>query len=311
MKPRFLQCSLLLVSLGLAGCVSSVTGVADGSPPAIGEPQVLGLIENDALNEASGLVDSRQQPGVLWAHNDSGDVPRLFAIGRQGNDLGTVTLTGVTARDWEDLALGPGPVDGTDYLYIGDFGDNQRLEDVHTIYRIAEPDVPGAGESTETAAVDLIYYRLPDERRDMEAFFVDPQTADIYFIAKGGSVSPVYRLPAPISVGDTLVAEALPAVELGRIVGFPAALQGATAADVSLDGGEALVKTYRAVYYWRRADTGLPWFGGPATQLPYEAEPQGEAITWAADGSGYFVVSEERGAEAQLTFYPRQGRASQ
>ena len=41
------------------------------------------------------------------------------------------------------------------------------------------------------------------------------------------------------------------------------------------------------------------------------SEPQGEAVCWAADGSGYFTLSEERNNRpAHLYFYPRLEKTS-
>ena len=41
-------------------------------------------IEFAAINEQSGLAKSQTYDDVLWVHNDSGDVPRLFALNSQG-----------------------------------------------------------------------------------------------------------------------------------------------------------------------------------------------------------------------------------
>ena len=43
---------------------------------------------------------------------------RIGISGRYGEDL-----QGADLRDWEDMALGPGPKQGQDYLYVGDIGD--------------------------------------------------------------------------------------------------------------------------------------------------------------------------------------------
>ena len=94
----------------------------DGAPltaAPFGGPVPMGVVQYDPLREASGLVASRSHPGVLWAHNDSGDDPRLYALTTSGRHLGVFTLDGAEARDWEDLAIGPGPEPGVDYLYAG------------------------------------------------------------------------------------------------------------------------------------------------------------------------------------------------
>lgn len=45
------------------------------------------------VQEASGLVSSRRNPGVLWTHNDSGQ-PLLYAFGTDGKLRGRVSVTG-------------------------------------------------------------------------------------------------------------------------------------------------------------------------------------------------------------------------
>ena len=41
-------------------------------------------------------------------------------------------------------------------------------------------------------------------------------------------------------------------------------------------------------------------------ELPYEREPQGEAITWAEDGKGFYTLSERvSGKKSYLYYYER------
>src|SRR4051812_18119291 len=78
-----------------------------------------GTIQNAAITEASGIVASRLNPGVLWTHNDSGHGPQIYPMTAGGADLGTYTISGASSTDWEDIAIGPGPVADAQYLYIG------------------------------------------------------------------------------------------------------------------------------------------------------------------------------------------------
>ncbi|MFY0575451.1 hypothetical protein ACN28S_14750 [Cystobacter fuscus] len=73
-----------------------------------GEPQAVGRVPL-VLAEMSGLAASVRHPGVLWAHNDSGNAFQVFAIDETGKPLATLTLTGVDPEDMdlEDIALGP------------------------------------------------------------------------------------------------------------------------------------------------------------------------------------------------------------
>jgi hypothetical protein len=102
----------LLVACTLNAAAGAMTGM------------VAGTINSAALTEVSGLAVCRNNPHVLWLHNDSGDRARIFAVNTAGRLPGIYTLPGVTAIDCEDIAIGPGPGKGTSYIYVGDIGDN-------------------------------------------------------------------------------------------------------------------------------------------------------------------------------------------
>ena len=78
----------------------------------------LGKIEYDGIDEASGIASSKNNPYLIWTHNDSGDLARIYGIGLDGSHLGILRIPGVLAIDWEDMCLGPGPKDNIDYIYI-------------------------------------------------------------------------------------------------------------------------------------------------------------------------------------------------
>jgi hypothetical protein len=81
-------------------------------------PFTAGRLPTSGLDETSGLVASQMNSGVLWTHNDSGDGPFIYALSAQAEVLCTVRVQNATNRDWEDIAHGPGPKPGTDYLYV-------------------------------------------------------------------------------------------------------------------------------------------------------------------------------------------------
>ena len=91
------------------------------------------------ITESSGLVASRLHAGVLWTHNDSGNPPVLYALGRNGSTVATIRVSGAANVDWEALA----PVAGTggrSLLAIGDIGDNSGVRSRIEIDLVAEPD---------------------------------------------------------------------------------------------------------------------------------------------------------------------------
>jgi hypothetical protein len=238
------------------------------------------------LNEISGVVAGRRNPGVLWVHNDSGDGPYLYAINPQGELLATATVTGAQARDWEDIAAGPGPQVGVTYLYVGDIGDNAAQYPSITIYRVKEPQVDPNGRQQQvrtepSEAISLIY---PDGARDAETLLVDPLTRDLYVISKRDLFSRVYRAAYPQSTSQT--------TQLELVCLLPWGL--ATGGDVSPDGTRVLVRSMAWGSLWNR-DPGQPlWqaFRGKAWTLPLAAEPQGEAIGFDVAGKGYYTISE-------------------
>src|SRR5262249_23702109 len=98
-------------------------------------------LENQSINESSGIAASRHNAGIFWTHNDSDDGPLIYAFDRQGKHRGVWRVKGAKAIDWEDMAIGPGPRQGRSYLYLGDIGDNSRRRNQITVYRVAEPQV--------------------------------------------------------------------------------------------------------------------------------------------------------------------------
>ncbi len=300
-SPAFSVRRSLRRCIAASAALLLLASCAQAQPPGFGERIDMGPVENDLVNEASGLAAGRRNPGVLWTHNDSGDTTRIFAVGTDGRDLGEFYLAGASARDWEEIAVGPGPQEGVSYIYVGEIGDNNAAYDTKRIYRVPEPQVDSGAEPTTQRldGVETITYRYPDGPRDAEAMFVDPATRDIYIVSKREASVRVYRAPWPQSLTETITLEQV------------ATLDGLTminGGDISADGKEVLLKNYTNIFYWRRADgKGVgEMFAAPPDTVPYVVEPQGEAVAWAADGSGYFTVSEEpQNIPARLYFYPR------
>jgi hypothetical protein len=269
--------------------------------PQFGDRIDMGLIQSDDLVEASGIVESRNNPHVLWAHNDRNNQNRLFAFNTRGEHLGTFWIDGVENRDWEDLTIGPGPEDGVEYLYIADIGDNSSVYDIKYIYRIPEPVVDFNQDPVETSlsGVDTIAFQYPDRLQDAETMMLDPLTKDIYVVSKREFEDiRVYRAPYPQSTTETITLEHVATLVLWQVVG----------GDISPSGLEILLKTYTTMYYWSRTPEQNMWqaFDNDPVILPYVQEMQGEAVCWASDGMGYFTLSEENlGIPVHLFFYPR------
>jgi hypothetical protein len=227
------------------------------------------------IGEVSGIADSKSNPGRLWAHEDSGNPPQLYLIKHDGQVEKRIYIKDVTNRDWEDMALA-----GSD-IYIGEIGDNARAYGEYSIYRFPEP----------AASVDTVYgavqfkFRYNDGPHDAEAFVVDPLTRDIYIITKSDQPSAIYKLTFPYSSSSVNTAVPAGAVNYTGVVG----------AGLSPDGKEIIVKTYTALYHYKRAsnETISAALQKTATRLPYVPEAQGESVGFALDNTGFFTLSEK------------------
>lgn len=307
--PRVLTTALLsLVSLSFS-CASFAR--SDAFTPG----RTMGVVRSDSLSELSGIAASRRNPGVLWVHNDSGEAPRVYAINETGELLGVCNIRGADERDWEDIAVGPGPDPSRSYLYIGDIGDNAAKYPEIIVYRVPEPKVDAATPFTPITIgpADAVRLTYPDGPRDAETLIVDPLTRDIYVISKREMVPKVYRAIYPQSLNQQTKLEQVATLPFGL---FP------TGGDVSPDGRRVIVRGMFGAALWdrpwggdkargARAEGSVPpphvpqatsppadpvplWhaFSGKAKAVPLAREPQGEAICFDRRGEGYFTISE-------------------
>lgn len=238
------------------------------------------------LREASGIAVSRTQPGVLWAHNDSGDKAVLYAIDEKGTLLAKASLDGVDAVDWEDIAAGPCPDEAAvACIYVADTGNNNRNRDVLTVFVLAEPSITGADPAQPIAVKPRSFrFRYPVEPDDTEALAVLP-TGDVTIVTKG-------RLPTisffgfskadvarAVSTGEVLTATAegntsiSPNQGLGRWV---------TSAAVAPDGTTLAVRTYSEIFFYsvERTAQGVRWRDLQKPCFLGDLEPQGESIDY-------------------------------
>lgn len=248
------------------------------------------------INEVSGVVDSRSMPGNLWIGQDSGNPSNLDLLGHDGKLKGRVTIPNATNRDWEDLTSGPGPQAGTNYLYIGDIGDNNAEHQINYVYRLPEPTTMNGTVS----GVERITFKYPDGPRDAECLILDPKTKDLWIVSKREAKVHLYQLPYPQSTTDVITATAFGELPLTFVTG----------GGISSDGNEILLRTYTGVYYFSRS-SGQPFADAlqrqTAMTLPYRLEPQGEAVCFDAANKGYFTLSElATAASVNLYRYTKQ-----
>lgn len=240
-------------------------------------------LDDTRVNESSGLAPSRSVPGTYYTHNDSGDSARFFRF-QSGNVTNVIRLHGAGAFDWEDMESAR--VDGRDYLYIGDIGDNAAVRPYVTIYRCEEPG-SGVNDVPTYERYDVTY---PNGARDAEGLIVDPGTGDIYIVSKQGASQPshVYRIPKPQSPG-AYVAQHLGTIVLPVSQGKSTRVTGASAAP---DGKWVVVRTLHEAFEYAVPPTFSVWVSVPPNKIALRTEQQGEAICYSLDGRTILTSSE-------------------
>lgn len=268
---------------------------------------VLGPVENAALDEASGLVASRRHRGVIWSHNDGGEMPGLFAIAPDGGDLGFHLLGLDDVDDVEDIAIvdGRGSNDGDDIL-LADIGDNGVTRPSIRVYRFAEPDPSVVSPISDVETLEFVY---PDRPHNAETLLVDQANDRIVIVTKEqrvvdgvppelGPTAPslVFEGPlgghgsdpivlSPAGVLDTpaletrTVADASTLISLLGFGGIP------TGGDVSPDGTLIALRTYETIWLFPRlAERSVAEsLASDPCQVRVAPESQGEAVAFFGD----------------------------
>ena len=235
-------------------------------------------IDTDLLPETSGVVYSRTVDGRMYAHNDSGNLPRLFGIGA-GSTVDAVWTVGTALLDWEDIAVAGST------LYFADTGDNLHIRP--TVRLIASPEPDGNGATLD----DLKFwsFTFAEGRLDAEAVMVDVDGAEAVLITKGiDSPAGVYVLPLTDS-SDALTLERVAEFDIGESI---------SAADLSADGRVIAVRTPTRVLLFDRPATSsiAEALAGEPCEAASAPERQGEAIALHPDGRGYTTLSERESA---------------
>jgi hypothetical protein len=297
-KKCFIRHKMRTIFIGvvLFGLVSCSKITVENPTDKFQKAKKLVELKNKKLSEISGGAASINNSKLFWLHNDSGNDPEIFLVNDQLKVLLTCKVKDIENRDWEDIAVGPGPERGKNYVYIGEIGDNESKYSLKYIYRFEEPTWDGKANFIEITKFDTITFKLPDKKKGTETLLLDPATKNIFVISKREEPVWVYKLTFPQSTKDTLTAEKVISLPFTQIVG----------GDISSDGS-ILLKNYEHVFYWENEKGKKPIdmiLKEKPFEVPYELEPQGEAILWTRDNSGFYTVSEKNvGKNTYLYFY--------
>ncbi len=108
----------------------------------------------DDLLESSGLM---YYDNLLWSFNDSGGKSEIYGFNRKGEIVKKVKINHADNDDWEDIAQ-----DG-DFIYIGDFGNNNGSRKSLQIYRIRKRDLND--EPMQSVDAEKISFTYADQTK--------------------------------------------------------------------------------------------------------------------------------------------------
>jgi len=276
-----------------------------------GERLSYDILKDSDIDEASGLIVSPINKGIYWTHNDGRDGV-IYGINHQGETVARLVLDKsilLSDSDIEDIAQEWRKENNENYIYLADIGDNSAKRKSIFIYRIKEPKLEIDKKIYNFGVKDIEKAELeyPNGSRDAETLLFDPITKDLLIVSKRESNVGVYKISKIEYENCFLTQEKITMTQLATLpIGRIQEVEGTgiTGGDISFDGSEILLRDYTSIYYYKRNgnETLKEVFSkneplvvkqfGLAEWM--QIEPQGEAIAWNLNSSGFYTISEIR-----------------
>ena len=267
--------------------------------------------------EVSGIACSRVTPGYIWMQSDE-TAKYIIATDEKGAKRACkLNMSKTIGWDWEDMS--GGVYNGTNYLFIGSFGDNDEQRKDYRIIWFEEPAIDSVNMPVQTVTPNFIRYKYPDGKsHNNEALMYDNLTNTIYIITKVYyNVCQVFKMPFRLdyNTSDTVTVEYVCDLGLQTDIGY-GPFEGkqlryrgfhlVTAADISPDGKYILIKNHNNivaafcwVLYWERQEGESIDNAIKRQPQPIKAynttEWQGEAICWLDDNTFYTTSDADDG----------------
>ncbi len=248
----------------------------------------LAILKDKNINESSGIAVSYTVDNAVWIHNDSGDKPRLYLAGLNGETLAVVDIRNADAHDWEDMCSFR--IDGESWLLIGDIGDNSRRrgakDPVCQLYLVKEPTVKSSESKLSITVAATIQFSYDDGVWDCEGLAVDCERREILLLTKElPHKCGLYVLPLDMNDAKQKLT--------ARRIASPF-IPYATAIDISPSGRTLVVGTmFNALAVKRSAaESWEQAFRVAGTSFSLPPRKQGETICFDRTGKWLFVNSE-------------------
>lgn len=276
----------------------------------------IATISHPELVEPSGMVRSGMKPDRFWVHNDSGDIPRIFAVDLKGKttipywlankgqvdhhpSTGERIFPGIFVKraalnDWEDITR------CQDMLYIAETGNNGNVRRDMGVYQLFEPNPDGVEEVTIFQFIPIAY---PEQREfppqgpwdyDCEAVF--SWKDKLYFITKNRPPGQVY-LPgnsANLYRLDTM--DPLKVNMLTRIDSIQEIGGWVTAADAS-DDGELIAmlveRPKQCIWLFNKPPSGDKFFADASRVRRFDFKDAGQVESLTFNGPDELIMLNE------------------
>ena len=301
-SKNLLFCVSLTILL-LPGCDQQATdGAAETDPQPVTVEQ-MGYLAASQLIETSGMQASHSRKGDFFVHNDDGP-PVIYAINQDGANLGDMMLVPAKNKDWEDLAMIP--VEDSRWLVVGDIGDNWAKRKSLKLYFAKEPQTGKhdryAGHLDLEHWLELTY---PDGPRDCESMAYDAVGDRILLLSKRDKPPRLYAVDRETALsqgqaeleylGNIHPMRPPTPADRARFGGRTDWISQPTGMDISPDGKQLVVLTYRSLYRFRRQD-GEDWLSAmqrKPDEMIGPPAPQNEAVAYSSDGEAVYVTTEK------------------
>lgn len=240
-----------------------------------------------SLPECSGL--DYTGTNAYWAHNDGYGDNHIYKVNSAGAVTKTITVNNAVNYDWEDLAHDA----NRNYMYIGDFGNNNCDRTNLHIYRINHPkNVAGT-----SVTADVISFSYPDQTLfpspwmnfDAEGFFHLNGMLYIFTKTDGTAIGYTKLYTVPDQPG-TYVATLVDSFYTGDRI---------TSADINADGTAAIISTNTHIHIFTNW-TDVNIFSGTHTQINISGSwTQKEALAFK-DVNHVYMADEDNGSGNNL-----------